>query len=358
MNKHYLIYGHGGSYNHGAEALARTTIALLREISPGCKITLSTHFADQDREFALLADEYIERSPSGNTTAEIYAPTIEKMTPDTICIHIGGDNYCYKNWQRWAVIHYAALNVGARSILWSCSIDCEMLDDEMLVALRSHHLITARESITYDALTANGLANVVQVSDIAFTLEPEQVDFELENYVVLNVSPLIVKRNPVVLQAYQSLLDYILVETDMNIALVPHVVQPVDNDYDALRSLNYRNPARVKLASDKLSAGQYKTIIGKARFCVAARTHAAIAAYSSNVPTLAVGYSAKSVGIAGDLGMGEYVVEAGRIASPLELLSAFKAIMGNESSIRMQLEKQMPRYVKNSINGYALECIK
>ena len=357
MNKHYIIYGHSGSYNHGAEALTRTTIALLRRLSPDCVITLSTHFAEQDREFCLPADEFIERNPDGKTNAEIYAPTIERITSCSICLHIGGDNYCYRNWQRWAEIHYAALERGAKSVLWSCSVEPEMIDSEMLGALRTHHLITARESATYNALLERGLKNLVKVSDIGFTLEPESVDFEHENYIAVNISPLVIRYNSCISVAYQSLLDYILTETDMNIALVPHVLQPVDNDYDALRSLNTHNSKRVKLAPDKLSAGQYKSIISKARFCVASRTHAVIAAYSSCVPTLAVGYSVKSQGIAGDLDMLEYVLDVRNIDSGSELVAEFKAIAANERSITTRLKEQMPSYVQNALNDKALENI-
>ena len=346
---HYIIYGHSGSYNHGAEALTRTSIILLRRINPNCKITLSTHFADQDREFGIDADEFVERAAQDGTYEEIYAPTIKKMTASSTCFHIGGDNYCYNNWQRWSTLHYAAINRGAKSILWSCSIDPDMIDKEMLEVLKSHHLITARESETYNALVNHGLTNVIKVSDIAFTLTPEPVDFKLNDYVVLNISPLILKRNPLVQPAYQSLLDYILNETNMNIALVPHVVQPVDNDYDALRSLDFRNSNRVKLVSDKLSAGQYKNIISKSRFCVAARTHAAIAAYSTNVPTLAVGYSVKSQGIAKDLGLGEYVAEAKNITDDTRLLAAFKSMVNNEEKIINTLKEKMPKYIKNAL---------
>ena len=101
------------------EALTRTTIKLLRQVSPKCRITLSTHFVNQDKEFALPADEFIERNQNGGNTEEIYASTINKIINDTICLHIGGDNYCYNNWQRWAVIHYTAIERGAKSILWS-----------------------------------------------------------------------------------------------------------------------------------------------------------------------------------------------------------------------------------------------
>ncbi len=348
--RHYLIYGHTGSYNHGAEALARTTMAFLRQRTPGCRITLSTHFAAQDREFALPADEFIERNMSGKSNAEVYAATINAITPDTVCLHTGGDNYCYQNWQRWAAIHDAALRRGAKSVLWSCSIDPGALERDMLEALRTHHLITARESITYGALTSLGLTNVERVSDIAFSLEAEPAEFHLDNYVAINAGPLVLRRNPALHTAYRALMDYILDKTDMNIALVPHVLQPVDNDYDALSAFNRQDSDRVRLVSDKLSAGQYKSIIGKARFCVAARTHAAIAAYSSRVPTLALSYSAKSRGIADDLDMARYVADIGRVTGASALKDRFTELAAREREIKARLTEIMPQYVRQSVS--------
>lgn len=44
--KKYLLYGHGGAYNHGAEAIVRSTVALIREREPEAHILLSTHFPE------------------------------------------------------------------------------------------------------------------------------------------------------------------------------------------------------------------------------------------------------------------------------------------------------------------------
>jgi polysaccharide pyruvyl transferase WcaK-like protein len=160
------------------------------------------------------------------------------------------------------------------------------------------------------------------VKDIAFDLVPEPYDIGIENYAALNVSPLVIRKNPMALNAFRALVDYILAETDLNIALVPHVVQPVDNDYDALREFDIRGNERIALVSDKLSAAQYKHIISKAKFCISARTHAAIAAYSSGVPTLAVAYSVKAHGIAKEFGLP--VIDIAEINNERDLIGKFR----------------------------------
>ena len=66
-------------------------------------------------------------------------------------------------------------------------------------------------------------------------------------------------------------------------------------------------------------------------FFVGARTHSTIAAYSSGVPTLVIGYSVKSRGIATDLfGTYEnYVLPVQEISEPDAMIRAYKWIIAN-----------------------------
>lgn len=355
--RHYLLYGHGGSYNHGGEAMAQATVALLRRISPDCRITLCTHFAEQDREFHVNVDEFVERA-AGSRPEEIYAAAVEQIMPETICICLGGDNYCYPNWQRYAYIHEQALARGAVSVLWSCSVEPEGIDEEMLAVLRGHHLITAREGETYRALTERGLQNVVKVSDIAFTLPAMPVPYSMERYAVLNLSPLILKKAPLLREAFRRLLDYILKETDLQPVLLPHVMAPADNDWELLKKFRDETGDRVWLTPGNFSAAEYKFLIAGARLGVFARTHAAIAAYSSRVPALALGYSAKARGIAADLGMSEYLLEASRITNRNILVEDFQKLQAEEEMIREKLEALIPAYEKEAVSARALQVLK
>ena len=52
---------------------------------------------------------------------------------------------------------------------------------------------------------------------------------------------------------------------------------------------------------DDMSCTKLKYVIGKCRMLIAARTHASIAAYSQLIPTLVIGYSVKSCGLAMDI---------------------------------------------------------
>lgn len=354
--KHYLLYAHGGAYNHGSEASVKCDIELLRKISPGCRITLSSHFPEQDKQFNIPADEIIGRNPEAETYEEMYADTINCITPDTICLSVGGDNYCYKNWQRYATIHYAAKERGAKSILWSCSLEPSMIDEEMLDVLRTHDLIAARESFTLDTLEKKGVTNCVLAADIAFFLKAEPCNLPKGRYVVLNFSPLIMRKNPEALKFFQLLADNIINNSDLNIALVPHVEVSVDNDYEAMVGIK-GDKSRIFHIPTGLSAAQCKHIIANAEACVAARTHVTIASWSASIPTIAVGYSLKARGIAHDLGQDAYILPIETLTGET-LCKTYNKLINNSNQIKTVLAERVTECIKRVVPKEALEILK
>ena len=354
--KHYLLYGHGGSYNHGSEASVKCDIELIRRISPGCRITLSSHFPEQDRQFNVDADEIVGRNADAASYEEMYAETIVRITPETVCLSVGGDTYCYPNWQRYAAIHRAAKSIGAKDILWSCSLEPSTIDDEMLDVLRTHDMITARESITADALEKLGLTNVKRSSDIAFGLKPEETKIPDKKYVSINLSPLVIRKNPEVLTAYQALVDEILNKTDHNIAFVPHVEVYVDNDKDALDML-HGDESRIFRAPTGLCAAQYKYIITHSEICVASRTHATIAAWSKGVPTISIGYSTKARGIARNMGQENHLIGIEDINSD-NLITIFNNLMLNRKEVSKKLHTILPIIIRSITSQSVIDFLK
>src|SRR5699024_6163198 len=121
----------------------------------------------------------------------------------------------------------------------------------------------------------------------------------------------------------------IIENTECSIALIPHVVWEDNDDRTVLRMLynKFQNTGRVVFVND-CNCMQLKGFISRCRFFVGARTHATIAAYSTCVPTLALGYSTKSRGIAKDLFGTEknYVISVQDLRKKEDLLEAFKWI--------------------------------
>lgn len=240
-----------------------------------------------------------------------------------------------------------------------------MLDNPKIAAdIASYDLITARESITYEALKKVN-PNTVAVTDPAFGLEtivpPLPEGFEPGNTVGINLSPLVKlseKLPGVTLENYKALISHILDTTGMKIALIPHVIWQGNDDREALAELKsfFPNSDRIITVPD-MGCREIKGIISKCRFFVGARTHATIAAYSSAVPTLVVGYSVKARGIARDLFGDEtgYVLPVQSLREKTDLTEAFENIAENENAIKDRLGNIMPEWKERA--GAAGELI-
>ena len=87
---------------------------------------------------------------------------------------------------------------------------------------------------------------------------------------------------------------------------------------------------------EDMSCEQLKGYIAKCRFFIGARTHSTIAAYSSCVPTLVVGYSVKAIGIARDLfGIEDnYVISVQSLEKEEDVLNHFRWLCDHEKKLK------------------------
>jgi polysaccharide pyruvyl transferase WcaK-like protein len=245
----------------------------------------------------------------------------------------------------------------AKNIFWGCSIEEKFMTPEVVEDLKGFDLVTVRESLSYEVLKKHGIS-AIQVADPAFLLEKKELPlpkgFIEGNIVGINVSPLIndyENGESIAYRNYKKLIQYIISKTTMNVCLIPHVVWEYNNDRVPLEALynEFKGSGRVIMIEDH-NCEELKGYISRCRFFVGARTHATIAAYSTCVPTLVVGYSIKSKGIAKDLfgTYKNYVVPVQNMVDDTEIISAFKFIMDNEDNIKLCLNKVVPQYMKKA----------
>ncbi len=367
-----VLYMHAGSGNHGCEAIANTVIKMLPRPA-----ILVTNSAEEDRAYSLKDMALIleERKIRSSFFVHVWYYLKERFLKDVesayhyrfrdVCgrnlrqmnISIGGDNYCYDlllkdlKWE-----NRLFTGQGAQTVLLGCSIEPKLLDrPEILEDLNRYSCILARESITWQALVQAGLKErSYLVPDSAFLLEtkkePLPEGFLEGGTVGLNLSPMVVEkeREPgITLDNYRELIRHILDTTDMSVALIPHVVWKNNDDRRVLNLLyqEFSDTGRVVMIED-CGCEQLKGYIARCRFFIGARTHATIAAYSSLVPTLVVGYSVKARGIALDLfGTWEnYVMPVQSLQEKGELTRGFDWLQAGEKEIRKRLQKVMPAY--------------
>ena len=368
-----LLYNHGGCENRGCEAIVRATSELLVS-EAGEKVYLCSSQPEYDRAAKLDAIAGIRPdviSPRSlkrlinsigfrlgmkreSEVARKYSPVIETGRRCGVCLSVGGDTYCYGRQEHLLVINRRLRRAGRRLVLWGCSVEPDILHGETLEDLRQYDLIVARESITHQALLHAGLPSKLWC-DPAFFLRKEELPLP-EGWregatVGLNVSPLILSRakdKGDALQAFTALVSHILKTSGDSVALIPHVTWGHDNDMDALREIkaHFAQEMRVFILPDTLGAMQYKGYIARLKALVTARTHASIAAYSTCVPTLVIGYSVKARGIARDLFGNEegHLIPVQELAGAGQLTGAYDALIARAAQEREYLEKKLPSY--------------
>lgn len=366
------FYSNGNSNNHGCEAIYLS----LMEILGNNKYVAYSENYDEDKK--VLSDKLNLVNISQEYNYSILENLIYKVsyklkkddmlfykykykgfkknfnTRNEIFLSVGGDNYCY-GCSEWLKVLNDIVKKNNKIILTGCSLEPNSFDENMKNNLSIFDYIIARESITYEALENNGFSNISLIPDPAFVLPKCEIDdandlsFFQKETIGINISPLILKddSNGMIKKNIDLLLEYIIKETNYNIALIPHVMIEGNDDLEAMKMYfdKYQNTGRIRIIK-KDSACTIKGYISKCKIFVAARTHASIAAYSTCVPTLVLGYSVKSKGIAKDIfgSYENYVLPINNIKEDDNVQKSFIYILNNYSKIKLFLENKIPSY--------------
>lgn len=366
-----MMYGHDGSLNRGCEAIVRSSSEMIKDRVKDSKITLASGNPKTD-EMLNKIDSIFNSSPvefnpnllqkirliyeikflksEHYALGKIHASVIEKIKDIDVLLSIGGDNYCYGEQPAFYEINRRVKSLGKKLILWGCSIGEEDMSERKLEDLKNFDLILARETLTYNMLKNKGLNNVRLVADPAFTMTKQELHlpkgWKENDTIGLNFSPLVLNRNKESAKAVRELIQHILNTTKSTIALTPHVMIEGNDDFEILNTFyeEFKDTGRVIILPNNLNAIQYKGYIARMRAFIGARTHATIAAYSNSIPTMVLGYSVKSRGIAKDLfGYERLVLGINEISDSNKLKNAFDEMIKDEKEIAKQLNTTIPR---------------
>lgn len=384
--KKVLMYHHASCYNHGCEALLRTISTIIDQQYEGSEFSVSSMIPEYDDKLmnhdsklmvfkktdklcnisfekrSMIIGAFSQLFHSIPFKGWIFKELLQQAKWADLCVSVGGDTYSYGKSAGLTTIDRYVRKKCKHTVLWGCSINPEMLKGKeykyKVEGLKRFSLITARESITYDALRDLGLDNVKLYPDPAFTLpvkEPSDPMFDNDKDIVgLNISPLIrglEKGDDITVKCYVKLVRHILDTTDYNVAFISHVRSRTSDDSNAARDVmaHFEGEKRIKLF-DNGNCMELKGYISKCRFFVVARTHASIAAYSTGVPTLVVGYSVKARGIAKDIfGTDEgYVIPVQSLSCEDALVRAYEDLVARENEIKETLKNVMPGYIERA----------
>lgn len=225
----FVMYPHGGSGNHGCEAIVRSTARLLDLAvsvdSVGscadvthCALTLFSENVEEDYcaglpnvctvkkartdirvgSMAHLRAMFRARALGHRDAYDelVFSDVVECARKADYFLSIGGDNYCYGKPAYIYLVNRMLDRCCVRRILWGASVEPTAIDNAMLADLRGYHKIWARESLTYEALLEKGLKQTFLLPDPAFVLGRKDLPlpdgFVEGNTVGVNVSPMII----------------------------------------------------------------------------------------------------------------------------------------------------------------------
>lgn len=146
----------------------------------------------------------------------------------------------------------------------------------------------------------------------------------------------------------RSILELLLSNDRTDVILVPHVFRDkgdVEGDSwvceQLFEELHAHFSGRLGVVQGRYSPGEIKYVIGRCGFFLGSRMHACIAAISQCVPTVALAYSDKFIGVMESIRMKRVVLDL-RSMTVQEILTRIEDIKRSIPEVRLELERTVP----------------
>lgn len=338
------LFGIGGVYNFGCEAIVRGTTFFLRNYIPDCQVVYYSLYYEYDTK--MLRDLHIEITPvCSNKTfikrvinklkwishyegCELFYDYNKIIDDVDMLFFIGGDIYTipivrreqrrYRYVNRLVEFGKKATTEGVPVVLYGASVgpfgDYGKAVRYYQEALKTYKLILCRERDTIDYLIGLGLNNIVFSPDPAFfiglseTEKRKEIKNACPKLIGVNLSPLslseiFINGNETQITYMAELLRKIRNKFDNDIILLPHVISNDFRDNDVyfmeriLESFDEEEKKHFSMADYSGGFLGIKRQLIDCEIVIAARMHCAINAIHENIPTILLSYSQKSIGM-------------------------------------------------------------
>lgn len=338
--KNISIYGIGGIYNYGCEAIVRGTVEYIRKkYGRNAEITYYSRIdSEEEKKLAnelkiklfLIKRKYnffqkvilklidIFRIPVVPFLNNEFSTVINNSD---IIFSVGGDIYTIpktlRNKKKYRYVNQLvefgekALNANKKIIIYGASIGPFGNYAKAINYYTKHfqkvNLIICREQETKEYLSQIGIKeNVEFLPDPAFLVPDIKEKFE-RKYIGINLSKLSIyevygELSQPVLNNVCNFINNVYSENKLPIMLIPHVYSfnEIDNDYLFLKkvyeNLNDEAKQNTILINNK-SFIDTKKYLKQCKVVIAARMHCAVNAITSNIPAIFISYSQKSKGM-------------------------------------------------------------
>jgi colanic acid/amylovoran biosynthesis protein len=397
---HYLLVGNASYDNRGCEAIVRGTVDILTAATKAPSSFTNAFYGDEDsarsqsnaEQDPQISHLRLDAYPRKWTRPWVEARLNERFGLGFSSIHrrlakpadaarcaleVGGDNYTldYGFPAHLVAMDRWLIQRGKPVVVWGASIGpfTENPEQEraMMDHLRSLKAVFVRESATHNYLAnQHGLQNVHLFADPAFAMSPAEPADEAIRALVVE-APLAINISPL-LSAYRGskrVMPWELSDSDLAgwveeaaelvrsaqkaadlpVLLIPHVGSklPGIDDFGFLKAVQRKcieqGAAHISFLGEQLNARELKWVISRCRALVAARTHATIAAFSTGVPTISLGYSRKALGINQDVfDTTEFCLRSNALTAA-NLADKVRSMLAQEAAVRTHLLERGPQ---------------
>lgn len=378
------LFGIGGVYNYGCEAIVRGTSNFIKMHYPDCQVIyFSKNYAYDSNALRDTDIDVVEIKAANNllkkvinklcllTGIELRIPVFETEKVlgyvDELYF-IGGDIFTIpeklREQPRYSYVN-ELIEFGKRAVkreipivLYGASVgpfgDYEKAVLYYKNTLQKYYKIVCRESVTIDYLNSIGVDNTVFSPDPAFlvnaTKSSESTESCEKRFIGVNLSPLSLNElygdGAKQTERMKNLLLKIYNEFNEEILLLPHVISEDinDNDYQFMKSLmdsmTLEEKKHFHIADYKGGFLGIKEQLYSCKVVISARMHCAINAMHEGIPTILLSYSQKSIG------MCKYVYGTDKWVLPIKdmedsLIPTIKEMMMQREELENTLQQRI-----------------
>lgn len=394
------IYGIGGLYNYGCEAIIRETVEFIKKNYNNPKIT---YYSRNYKDDLILANELgiqivsIERKStflrkcisklidlSELPIVPFFKKEFKLITENSdVVFSVGGDIYTIPKYLRerkhYRYVNYLvefgeyALKRRIKIVIYGASIGpfgkYEKAKKYYLEHLKKVEKIICREIETQRYLENNGISkNVILLPDPAYLVsDPNEKIKKIPRYIGINLSELSLlevygsSRENITLKI-SSIIEEIYLKTKIPIILIPHVMSPhttIDNDFKFLEKIYFSIKDELKSYIKVVKPTNFidtKNYLRECIIVVAARMHCAVNAITVGTPAIFIAYSQKSIGMSNFVyGKNEWCISINDINR--DLIDLIINLLNNEEGVRKIINKRIFE-IQKIYDNYFLELNK
>ena len=280
------IYGIGGLYNFGCEAIVRGTVEFLRR-RYGTEIIITYYSRNVEQDRRIIDDldiNIVDIRRKSSFIRKCISKVIDILripavpffgnefkliiSNSDLIVSVGGDIYTIpkylRNKSRYRYVNYLvefgekAICAGKKVIIYGASIgpfgNYNKAVDYYINHLKKVDEIICREKESVDYLKEQGISsNVVFLPDPAFLVRSNNDRFE-KKYLGFNISELSLQElygnvTDEHIHKICEVLSELVLRTDLKLMLIPHVLSPhtiVDNDLHFMKKIKDSLPLNIK----------------------------------------------------------------------------------------------------------------